>query len=167
MLFERFETAHELFTYKLGSALKMERTVLEMLDRLHDEARSDELRRQLNHHAGETRHQLENLERAFDALGEEADDKPCPVIEAIEKEGRANIKRADDALVDTVIVAGASETEHHEIAVYEWLITEAEAMRHDTVASLLRENLEQEQHTLEEVNALAPSLAMQAASSGP
>ena len=35
-------------------------------------------------------------------------------------------------------------------------------MRHDTVVSLLCENLEQEQHTLEEITTLTRSLAMQA-----
>jgi ferritin-like metal-binding protein YciE len=50
-----------------------------------------------------------------------------------------------------VILSGAAETEHHEIAVYEGLITHARAMGQDEVVRLLQENLEQEQHTLEEV----------------
>lgn len=45
----------------------------------------------------------------------------------------------------------AAETEHHKIAVYEALTAHSEALgRHDVVARL-RENLEQEQQTLEEV----------------
>jgi ferritin-like metal-binding protein YciE len=46
---------------------------------------------------------------------------------------------------------GAAETEHHEIAVYEGLIINARAMGRDDVVDLLQQNLEQEQHTLEEV----------------
>jgi uncharacterized membrane protein len=42
---------------------------------------------------------------------------PCPAIEGVEKEGSANIKKADDSVVDAVILSGAAETEHHEIAV--------------------------------------------------
>jgi ferritin-like metal-binding protein YciE len=34
----------------------------------------------------------------------------------------------DDSLNDHVIIAGVQETEHHEVAVYEGLITNAEAM---------------------------------------
>src|SRR5438552_6928869 len=39
-----------------------------------------------------------------------------------------------------------------EIAVYNGLIMKAEAMGEEDVANLLRENLEQEEHTLEEVD---------------
>lgn len=165
MLFERFETPRELLEYKLGCALTMERDVLKMLDKLEASARSEQLKQQLRHHADETRQQLANVERAFSALGMEADDKPSPVIEAIDKEGRAQIRRADDALVDDVILAGAAATEHHEIAVYEWLIAHVEAMGKPDVVALLQQNLEQEQHTLEEVQgaiqatAHAPSTA--------
>jgi ferritin-like metal-binding protein YciE len=50
-----------------------------------------------------------------------------------------------------VILAGCAETEHHEIAVYENLIVHADALNHEDIVALLRENLEQEQHTLGEV----------------
>jgi ferritin-like metal-binding protein YciE len=151
MLLEKFDTPSELFTYKLGSALTMENDVLKMLGRLEEEAHADELKQQFRHHADETRQHVRNIEQAFAALGEEPDDKPCPPIEAIDKEGRANIKRSDDALVDSVILAGAAATEHHEIATYEWLITEARAMGRQEVVALFEQNLEQEQHTLMEV----------------
>jgi Domain of unknown function (DUF892) len=78
------------------------------------------------------------------------------VIEAIDKEGRAHMKRSDESLVDSVILAGAAATEHHEIAVYEWLICEAQAMGKQSVVALFEQNLEQEQHTLEEVKDAMP-----------
>ena len=58
---------------------------------------------------------------------------------------------ADDSLADDIILAGCAETEHHEIAVYENLIVHADALGQEDVVALLRENLEQEQHTLGEV----------------
>jgi ferritin-like metal-binding protein YciE len=151
----------ELFTHKLGGALTMENTVLEMLGKLQEEAQSSELVQKLRHHATETEQQIENLQRAFEALGEQVDDSPCPAIEGIEKEGEANLKLTDDSLNDEVILAGAAETEHHEIAVYENLIIHAEAMGHEDVVALLRENLEQEEHTLEEVQQLTRQHATQ------
>lgn len=151
MLFEKFETRDELLAHKLGSALTMERDVLKMLDKLHEEAHSEQLKQHLAHHADETREQERNIVRAFESLGMEADDKPCPAIEAIDKEGRVQIKRAADWLVDDIILAGAAETEHYEIAVYEWLIAHVEAMGRTDVVALLQQNLEQEQHTLDEV----------------
>jgi ferritin-like metal-binding protein YciE len=162
-VFEKIETPKELFTYKLGAALKMEQTVLDMLGDLQEQAQHVELKQQFRHHADETQQQIRNLEQAFTALGEEPDDKPCPAIEGIEKEGKANIKKTDDRLVDAVIVAGAIETEHHEIAVYESLIAHAEAMGSAEVATLLRQNLEQEQHTLDEVRQHGERLARETA----
>jgi ferritin-like metal-binding protein YciE len=163
MLLDKINSPRGLFTYKLGSALKMETTVLDMLGDLEANSQRDELKAQFRHHADETRGQIRNIEMAFAELGEEPDDKPCPAIEGLKAEGKANIKKTDEALVDNVILSGAAETEHHEIAVYEALITHAEAMGKPAVANLLQQNLEQEQHTLEEVKGHAQRLARETA----
>jgi ferritin-like metal-binding protein YciE len=150
-MFEKLNSGGELFSYKLGATLTMEQDVLEMLGNLEDEAHSPELKALLNHHADETRQQISNIEQAFKALGQDPDDHPCPAIQGIDKEGKATLKKADEGLADVVILSGATETEHHEIAVYEGLITQAEAMGNQQIARLLQQNLEQEQHTLDEV----------------
>jgi ferritin-like metal-binding protein YciE len=158
-MFERLSTPDELYNYKLGAALKMERTVLDMLEDNVEEAHDAGLKQLLRHHHDETREQISNLEQAFAAFGWEPDDSPCPAIEGIEKEGKANVKKTDDTIVDAVILSGAAETEHHEIAVYESLITSAQAMGKQDVAQLLQRNLEQEQHTLREVQQATQKLA--------
>jgi ferritin-like metal-binding protein YciE len=150
-ILERIETPRDFLEYKLGTALTMENNILDMLDRLQEEAKGSELKQQLRHHADETRSQVENLEQAFAAMGVEANDRPCPSVEALDKEARMNIKIADDRMVDAVILSGAAETEHHEIGAYETLITHAEALGENVVADRLRQNLEQEKHMLEEV----------------
>jgi len=150
-VFERLNTPEEIFNFKLGAALKMENTVLEMLGDLEKSAQRDELKQMFRHHVQETRQHITNIERSFELLGEEADDSPCPAIEGLQKEGKATIKKTDDSVIDAVIIAGASETEHHEIAVYETLVTNAQARGASEVAQLLAQNLEQEQHTLDEL----------------
>jgi ferritin-like metal-binding protein YciE len=162
-VFDKLNTPREAFTFKLGSALKMENKVLDMLGDLEGEAHHDELKQQFRHHADETRQHVRNVEQAFQLLGEEPDDKANLVIEAIDKEGKANIKMADDAIVDNVILAGAEATEHHEIATYEWLIANAQALGHKDVIPLLQQNLESEQHTLDEVRQSAQRLARETA----
>jgi ferritin-like metal-binding protein YciE len=141
----------ELFIHQLGSTLTMENTVEEMLGELVEKAHDEKLKQQLRHHREETQAQIRNLHQVFEALGEEPDEQPCPAIEGIEKEGQTNLKMTEDDLNDAVILAGCAETEHHEIAVYENLIAHADAMGQEDVVALLRENLEQEQHTLGEV----------------
>ena len=159
----KLDTPQKLFTQRLGAALTMEHTVVKMLGELEKKAGHEDLKSLFRHHAEETEQQISNIGRAFAALDEEADRKPCPAIKALHVEGKANIELAQGDLVDDVVLAAAGETEHHEIAVYEELITFADAMDRGDVAALLRENLEQEQHTLEEVRAASERLSQQLA----
>jgi ferritin-like metal-binding protein YciE len=162
-MFDKLGNSREVFGHKLGSALTMEQDVLEMLGDLEEKARQAELKRQFNHHAKETRQQIENIEQVFRALGEEPDESPCQVTKALEKQAKADIKMADDSVVDAVILSGAAETEHHEIAVYESLIAQAEEFGKSEITQLLRQNLQIEQHTLDEVKEQQRKLATAAA----
>ena len=158
-MFERLNTPEEAYNYKLGAALKMEHTVLEMLEDNIEHAQEARLKELFRHHQDETREQIVNLEKVFGLFGWEPDDSPCPAIEGIQKEGKANVKKTGDSIVDSVILEGAAETEHHEIAVYESLIINARALGQPDATSLLESNLEQEQHTLEEVSSALERVA--------
>ena len=162
LLGSKIETPEELYVHKLGAALKMENTILEMLPELEDHATDQQLRQALRHHYEETQRHVTNLERVFQALGAEVDDSSCPAIEGLQKEGQANLKMVDDSLNDHVILSGVCETEHHEIAVYEGLITKAEAMGEQDVVALLQENLEQEQAALHKAEQMGQQLAQRA-----
>jgi ferritin-like metal-binding protein YciE len=158
-MFEKLHNSREVFEHKLGSALTMEQDVLDMLGDLEDKAQHDQLKQQFRHHAEETRQQIDNIQQVFRAFGEEPDESPSPVTKALDKEAKANIKIADDSVVDTVILTGAAATEHHEIAVYEALITQAEELDQPDIVQLLQQNLEIEQHTLDEVKKAQRQLA--------
>jgi ferritin-like metal-binding protein YciE len=159
----KIETPQELYVHKLGAALKMENTILDMLPQLEEHANDSQLKAALRHHYEETQRHVTNLQRVFDALGTEVDESPCPAIEGLEKEGQANLKMVDDSLNDQVILGGVCETEHHEIAVYEGLITKAEAMGEQDVVALLQENLENEQATLQKAQQMGQQLAQRTA----
>ena len=141
----------QLLVHKLGAALTMEETVLSMLAELEQKANDAELKEQLSHHHDETRQQVANLEQAFSALGLQRKKQPCPAIEGLEVEGKEMLQQAAQELYDAVILGGCAEVEHHEIAVYDGLITMADEMGEDDIVALLKENLEQEEHTLKEV----------------
>ena len=157
------ESPRELYIHKLGAALKMENTILEMIPQLEEHANNEQLRQALEHHRQETERHVANVERAIQALGQEPDESPCPAIEGLEKEGQSNLKSVDDSLNDHVIVSGVCETEHHEIAVYEGLITKAEAMGEQDIVALLQENLEQEEAALTIAQQFGQQLAQQTA----
>jgi ferritin-like metal-binding protein YciE len=143
--------ARQFFTHKLGATLTMEETVLSMLSELEGKANDSELKEQLSHHREETQGQVSNLMQAFSALGAQAQRNPCPAIEGLEKEGRETLQQTSPELYDEVILAGCAEVEHHEIAVYDGLIELGDQLDADDVVALLKENLEQEEHTLKEV----------------
>jgi ferritin-like metal-binding protein YciE len=145
----KVETPTELFVHKLGAALTMEDTILDMLQQLQENASDTKLKKDLRQHHQETQQQIQNLQRIFQALGEQPEKQPCPTVEGLEKEGQQMIKQVDDSLVDSVILGGVIETEHHEIAVYDGLIIKAEQMGDDDVVALLHENLEQEEAALD------------------
>ena len=158
------ESPQELFVHKLGAALTMEETILEMLEKLQEKANDSSLRRNLQQHHRETQGHVENLNQVFTALGKRPEDQPCPAIEGSKKEGEQMLDQVDDSLVDTVILSGVIETEHHEIAVYDGLIIKAENMGEDDVVALLTENLEQEDATLNKAIKAAEQLAKRQAS---
>jgi ferritin-like metal-binding protein YciE len=160
-MFEKLTTPEEIFSFKLGAALTMERTALEMLGELEEHAQRDEIKQALHAHADETRQHIANVEQAFALLGEEVDDSPCPAIDGLHAEGKATIKKTDDSIVDAVILAGAAETEAHEIAVYETLVTNAEARNAPDVAALLRQNLDQEKAALQKVQTIGKRISTQ------
>jgi ferritin-like metal-binding protein YciE len=141
----------QLFVHKLGAALTMEENVLSMLEELEQTANAAELKEQLSHHHDETRGQVNNIKQVFAALGLDPEKQTCPAIEGLEVEGKEMLEQSAQELYDAVILGGCAEVEHHEIAVYEGLITMAQELGEEDIASLLKDNQKQEEHTLKEV----------------
>jgi ferritin-like metal-binding protein YciE len=158
-MFERVNTPLELYNHQLRAALKMEQTVIGMLADNIEHVGASAVRGLLEEHQEQTREHVQNLEYAFTLLGWQPETAPSPAIDGIEKEAKANLKKTDQELVDLVILAGATETEHHEIAVYETLITLARAVSRDDTVTLLSTNPRQEQAAHQRVAALLAELA--------
>jgi ferritin-like metal-binding protein YciE len=153
----------KLFVHKLGEALNMERTVLTMLKKNEETAKDPELKRLFRHHRDETEGQVRNLEQAFSSLGVDASGHVCHGMDGMKKEAQNMIEKVSPELLDGTLAGGATHVEHYEIATYKGLITDAESLRKEDVVALLQENLEQEEHTLTEVELAAQRLAQRAA----
>ena len=153
----------KLFVHKLGEALNMERTVLTMLKKNEETAKDPELKRLFGHHRDETEGQVRNLEQAFSSLGVDASGHVCHGMDGMKKEAQNMIEKVSPELLDGTLAGGATHVEHYEIATYKGLITDAESLRKEDVVALLQENLEQEEHTLTEVERAAQRLAQRAA----
>lgn len=152
----------KLFEHELGMALGAERKVLATLKKLERSAQRPELKRQFHHHLEETEGQIQNVERALQAIGAQGAHE-ADSANGIAAEGEKLMEKVDESLIDAVLLGAAAKTEHVEIAMYEGLITKAEAMGEDDVVALLEENLEQEKHTLQEVKQAAEKLSKELA----
>jgi ferritin-like metal-binding protein YciE len=151
----------ELFLHELGDVLYAERTLVKTLPKLQDEAADEELAQGFGNHLEETRQHVKNIEQAFQALGEEAKAEKCPGIDGIKQEHDdfvANESPSHDVL-DAFLTSAGARTEHYEIAAYEGLVTMADAMGEDDVATLLRQNLEEEKKALTKIQAIGKRLA--------
>jgi ferritin-like metal-binding protein YciE len=157
--------ARKLFVHQLGEALNMERTALTILKRNQEAAGDPEVERLFADHQVETEGQIANLEQAFSALGEDASGHICHGMDGMKKEAQELTEKITPELLDGALASGATHVEHYEIATYEGLLAQAEAMGEEDVVALLQENLEQEQQTLAKVEATAVRLAQRAASS--
>ena len=157
------ETPTELFAHKLGAALTMEETILEMLEKLQGNASDSKLKKDLQHHHQETQQQIRNLHHAFDTLGEKAESRPSLIVDALAEERTRMIERVDDGLVDSVILDSVIEAASHEIAIYNELIINAETIDEEDLVPLFQENLEQEEQALDEAIKNAEQVSYQLA----
>lgn len=148
----------ELFAYRLGSAMTMENDSLMMLGELASVSTLPQVTEMFTHHSDETKQQIANLREAFTAAGLELKEKPSPTTKGLAQEGQSLLDKADETLVDVVAVAAAGGTEHFEIASYRSLITMADSLDMRQVVDLLRENLNQEEHTAKELEKMAVEL---------
>ncbi len=158
-MFERLETSEDLFRWRLGAALKMEHVVVGVLDHDVEAARQLTVREILRDHQLETQEHATRIEQAFDLMGWDVGESPCPAIEGIEKQTKAELKKSDDVFVDATILAGTAATEHHEIATYETLIIHATALGRGDVVPLLRATLDEETQALRKAQFAMQELA--------
>jgi ferritin-like metal-binding protein YciE len=156
---KRLNTPEDVYHYRLGAALRMERTVLEILEVNVKNVESALVMEFLGSHLEESRSHAPTLESAFSLLGWEIDDSPCPVVEAFEKDGEAQIKKAEATVLDGIVLQNTAEVESYEIAVYENLILYAAAASRLDVAELLRRNARSERAALVKIRALQSELS--------
>ena len=158
-MFEKFTTPSEAYNFKLGSALKSERKILEILADNIERAESEKVKDLLRTHQVESREHVSTIEEVFGLFEWDVEESSCPAIEGLEKEGKAMVKKTDDSFVDSVILQGTVEIEHYEIGLYENLIISANAIGRQDVVDALGSNVESEQAALEKAKALQAEVA--------
>jgi ferritin-like metal-binding protein YciE len=152
----KMEGARDLLVHMLGEMLYVEQAqVDEVLPELAKEAHSQELRKGLEQHLGQTKEQVSRVEKAFELLGEKPQPQPNHAFDGLRKthdQMAGNIEA--ESLRDIFNAEAAAKAEHLEIAGYHGLVTMAEQLGESNLAGVLREVEQQEEqmlHRLEEV----------------
>jgi ferritin-like metal-binding protein YciE len=147
----------ELFVHELKDVYYAEQALTKVLPQLAREANDRELTQAFQHHLGETRDQIQNLERVFRNLGERAQGEQCPGIDGIKEEHDSFMKENDATsdVRDMFLTGAASRAEHYEIAAYTGLIGKARALGERDSVKLLQENLKQEKEALKTVESIS------------
>jgi ferritin-like metal-binding protein YciE len=157
-------TPRELFLHELGDILYVEeRLEQEVLPKLMEEATHRELRDGLEKHLRHTRQHVENVEEAFERLGEQPRSEECAGFEGLKKEHEQLAAETSPALLDLVVTGSAARTEHYEIVAYEGLIGKARALGEREVVDLLEKNLQDDKETARQVEKIGKELSKEAA----
>ena len=138
--------AQELLKHDLGDILYAEKQILKALKPMIREASDAEMQARLEQHQTETEQQIQNLERAFEAIGEKARGQKCPGILGIleEKKEFQEEEEPSKPILEAFNLGAGLRVEHYEIAAYRSAIALAKSMRQMEVVTLLTQNLQQE-----------------------
>jgi ferritin-like metal-binding protein YciE len=160
-------TPRELFVHELADAMSSEQIILTMLPELAKEARNAEVKKAVQEHEVETRQQVKNLQQIFKLLSESPEPTTCYATEGLKKEHAAlHDEQPTPAILELANLAGAAKTEHYEIATYTALVQMARDLGEREVATLLTENLKQEQAMAKRVQAFSKELGRAAKQNG-
>jgi ferritin-like metal-binding protein YciE len=158
------KTLEDLFHDTLKDIYYAEKKILGALPKMAKAAQSEELKAAFQKHRDETEVQLERLVEVFGIIEEKPQGKTCPGINGILEEGTEIMEEFKGSVaLDAALIAAAQAVEHYEITRYGALATWAESLGVDDAAALLKETLDEEEQTDEDLSALAESSANQKA----
>jgi len=137
---------HALLKHELGDILYAEKTVLKGLKKMSKEVKDPEMNERLLRHYEETEGQIENVERAFEAIGEKARAQKCPGILGLMEEHKefSEEEEPSDEVQEAFDLGAGLRVEHYEIAAYNTAIALAKTLGYTECVTLLDENLRQE-----------------------
>jgi len=121
-----------------------------------EKASDGELKRGFKTHLGETRKQIKRLEQVFRKLDQDPQGTDCPAIDGIIEEANEIAGEVEDKMVlNAALIAAAQAVEHYEMTRYGTLVAWAKQLGRKDLATLLAQNLKEEEATDKKLTALA------------
>jgi ferritin-like metal-binding protein YciE len=148
----------KLLLDQLADIYYAEKKLLKALPKMAKATKHEELSQAFKDHAEQTEQQIVRLEQAFEELGVKAKGKTCEAMDGlIEEANGIKSEFEDSTALDAALIAAAQKVEHYEIASYGCMVTWADQLGLQEVADLLRQNLEEEKQTDEDLTSIAES----------
>ena len=144
-----------------------EKALVDNMPNMADAATTDEVRQAFQHHLEETRGQVTRLERIFDSIGVDANDKTCNAIDGLADDAEAVISGTESGSLtrDAGLIIAAQKVEHHEIAAYGSLHALAQLLGYTEATQLIEQSLQEEKNTDKKLTQLAESFVNERAKS--
>jgi ferritin-like metal-binding protein YciE len=135
----------DLFVHELQDLHSAESQLLKALPKMERAASDPDLKKAFSNHLGETRAQLERLDRCFASLAAAPGSHTCEAMKGLIKEGEEIIGAEADPIVrDAALISAAQRVEHYEIAGYGSAKAYADILDFDDLESLLDQTLSEE-----------------------
>lgn len=139
-------TLDELFVHTLRDIYYAEKQIEEALPEMIDKATSPALKSAFENHLAETRGHIERVEMVFEMHDVKTKEVDCPAIDGIlEEADEVSADVEDKQVLDAALIASAQAVEHYEITRYGTLIAWAKQLGREDCASVLAENLKEEE----------------------
>lgn len=150
------QTLNDLFVHTLRDIYYAEKQIEQALPKMIDKATAPDLKAGFEKHLKETQGHIERVEKVFDMHGVQAKEVDCPAIDGIlEEADEVSSDVGDKEVLDAALIASAQAVEHYEITRYGTLIAWAKQLGRNDCASVLAENLKEEEATDKKLSALA------------
>jgi len=146
----------DLYVHELRDLFNAESQLVKALPKVAKKAHSDQLRRAIEKHLEETKHQKERLQKIFDRLGIKAGGETCEAMQGLIEESEEILKaKGDDDVRDAGIIAACQRVEHYEISGYGSARTFARTLGFEEDVKILEQSLEEEKSADKELNRIA------------
>lgn len=153
------QALHNVYILELNLLLSREKQLVATLPQMIALATDEDLQEAITDHLEETRDQQTRLERilANHEVDATVSDATCGTMQTLlaEAEEIAKTVTTNDAVRDSVIIAGARKIEHFEQAGYQAVIEWAEEMGHSEDKDILKETLSEEEAAADKLAGIA------------
>ena len=162
MLAKEIKKLDQLFHDTLMDVYFAENKIVEVLPKMHEAAKSSQLKGAFEKHLAETKIHVTRLEEVFAIIGKKPEKKTCPAILGITDEGAEIMEEYEGSpALDAGLLAAAQAVEHYEMSRYGTLRTWALELGLNDAAGLLQTTLDEEQATDLALTSIATSVVNQ------